>query len=155
MAGVDDCTQKLLQTLPSFMRMLGGAMRRQMSQDDQLSFGHIHMLETLYHRPRNLRDLAQHHHVTPSTMSRSVELLVKRGLVERRNNPDDRREIELRLSDAGLETFLSMTGYSQEFVYRLITELDDDERVQLSQGLDVLQKMMAQAMQCGMPQGKR
>ncbi len=151
MSEADDCTDKLLQTIPPFMRMLGVSMRRA-SHEDQLSLGHMYMLEALYHHPRNLRELAKHHHVTSSTMSRSVDLLVKRSLVERRSNPDDRREIELRLTEAGLAAYTSMSSYTQEFVHQLVEQLDQHDRMQLLQGLDIIQKMMAGTAHCCMPQ---
>ena len=143
MPSADDCTQKLLQTIPRFMRMLGGSMRRRFSDDEQLSFRHIHMLEILHHQPCNLRDLAQYHHVTSSTMSRSVDQLVKRQWVERQNNPDDRREIELHLTELGLQAYNTMASHSQDVVAELLVHLSDDERMLLSQGLDILQKMLA------------
>ncbi|WP_405454039.1 MarR family transcriptional regulator [Paenibacillus sp. HJGM_3] len=47
-------------------------------------------------------ELAARLGVEPSTLTRTLDLLVKNGLIDRQLNPDNRREVLIRLSDNGL-----------------------------------------------------
>jgi DNA-binding MarR family transcriptional regulator len=51
--------------------------------------------------PLPLMDLAKHMGVTPSTMSISIERLVRQGYVVRSRNRTDKRRVSLTLSAAG------------------------------------------------------
>ncbi len=51
--------------------------------------------------PIRLSALATALAVTPATASDSVAVLLRKGLVERRNDPDDRRALDLRLTSSG------------------------------------------------------
>ena len=92
----------IILTMPSTMRILGFLMRqRRVGDEDMLHLGQLRILEMLRHRPWNLGDLASRHHVTPSSMSRTVDVLVKRDWVARSSDPDDRRLVILKLTDEG------------------------------------------------------
>ena len=45
---------------------------------------------------------------TPANVTRITNLLVKRGLVERTNSTEDRRQVELRIMDAGRQFVLEI-----------------------------------------------
>jgi DNA-binding MarR family transcriptional regulator len=57
--------------------------------------------------------------------------LEKRGLVERRRNPDDRRLYAVHLTDAGHEFMRQLARVAREHDDALLDGLDDGERAQL------------------------
>jgi DNA-binding MarR family transcriptional regulator len=68
--------------------------------------------------------------ITMSTTSGLVGKLVDRGLVARGSNSDDRRQIPLELTEAGLQLAGELAGYARPFLDRVSAELGDDlERV--------------------------
>jgi DNA-binding MarR family transcriptional regulator len=52
-----------------------------------------------------LNELADSLYITPSTASRTIEELVRKELVERRQDPDDRRAVSLTLTAQGQALF--------------------------------------------------
>lgn len=71
--------------------------------DDTLTLPQLRALVVLSERqPLKLAALATALAVNPSTALRMVERLETAGLVDRRANPGSRREVSLRLTDAGL-----------------------------------------------------
>jgi DNA-binding MarR family transcriptional regulator len=129
--------------------MLGGAMRRQFFGDeDAPSFGQIRMLEMLNAHAWKLSDLAARHQVAVSTMSRTVDVLVKRGWVTRQEAPHDRRQVILALTESGQHTRQAIAAQSHALVTEMITQLDAHERVQLTDGLVVLQRLFEQGTGC-------
>jgi DNA-binding MarR family transcriptional regulator len=142
-----ECAQLLLETLPNLMRNLGGAMRQCKSgEDDYLSMGQLRMLGMLQNAPRTLGELAGLHHVTPSTMSRTVDVLVRKAWVARQTDPNDRRQVILTLTPAGETAHAAMVQQTQDvfthMIAQMIAQLDDDDRTRLYDGLIVLRKML-------------
>lgn len=72
-----------------------------------------------------------------SDASRIVDRLVKKGLVNRVQCPRDRRLVEIRISEKGLE-LLSQIDANQESMHQSLGTLSDDELRQLNDLLDRL-----------------
>ena len=83
-----ECAQLLLETIPNLMRNLGGTIRQCKSgEEEHLNMGQFRMLGMLHAAPRTLSELAANHHVTPSTMSRMIDVLVRKAWVARETDP--------------------------------------------------------------------
>lgn len=85
--------------------------------------------------------------VAPSRMVAFVDSLEERGLLERRQNPDDRRARALFLTPAGRELLEHAFAVAVEHERRLTSELTAEEREQL---LELLGRVGAHV---GIPQG--
>jgi DNA-binding MarR family transcriptional regulator len=85
--------------------------------------------------------------VAPSRMVTFVDTLEERGLLERRQNPDDRRARALFLTPAGRELLQRGFAIAVEHEQRLSSELSAQERDQL---LDLLARI---GSQFGIPPG--
>lgn len=67
-----------------------------------LGVGKSELLIKLAQAPMTLREVAQAVEVDPSAATVAVDRLERRGLVERRAHPDDKRRRLVHLTDAGL-----------------------------------------------------
>ena len=66
--------------------------------------------------------------ITSGTMTNRIDQLEKAGMVERLDNPDDRRGVLIALTDTGRETVdRAVTGHVAN-QHRLVAALDEDER---------------------------
>lgn len=66
--------------------------------------------------------------ITSGTMTNRIDQLEKAGLVERLDNPEDRRGVIIALTDRGLETVdKAVTGHVAN-QHRLVASLSEDER---------------------------
>ena len=143
MASARDCARLLLETMPSLKRRLGGFMRQHKGGDyEPLTMDQVRLLKLLSHEPRTLGELAAGHGVTPSTMSRSVDVLVRREWVSRTNDPANRRQVILQLTDAGRAAHAQMDRHAADTLTRLIEELDEAERARLFDGMSVLHALL-------------
>jgi DNA-binding MarR family transcriptional regulator len=139
-----ECARLLLETIPNLMRSLHLISRQCRSDDeDQLNMGQFRMLALLNEAPRTLGDLAASHHVTPSTMSRTIDVLVRKGWVLRVADLTDRRQVILMLTDDGRAALQAMGQHTQDIVAGMLARLDDRERARLYDGLTVLEKLLA------------
>ena len=143
MASARDCAQLLLETLPVVKRGLRDATRAQKTPEHEpLTMDQVRLLKILKHEPRSLGELAERHGVTPSTMSRSVDVLVRRRWVSRESDPADRRQVILQLTDAGEAAQAEVDRRAEDSLTRLIEELDDTEREKLFAGMEVLHALL-------------
>jgi DNA-binding MarR family transcriptional regulator len=144
MPDANECAKLLLDTIPGLMRALHENMRQcRNDEDEQPNMGQLRMLALLNESPRALRDLAANHHVTPSTMSRTIDVLVRKGWVLRVADLVDRRQVILMLTDEGRAALRGMGQHSLAVVTGMLGRLDEDERARLYDGLAVLRKLLA------------
>lgn len=147
MSSARECANLLLETIPNLMRGLHGVLRQRKGADDEPhTMGQYRMLEMLHREPRTLSALAAMHHVTPSTMSRSIDVLVRKAWVARRHDSDDRRQVILTITDVGRLAHATMIQLNHDIITDLIAQLDEEEQARLYDGLSVLQTLIARTM---------
>jgi DNA-binding MarR family transcriptional regulator len=78
-------------------------------------------------------------------VSRAIAHLVKRGLIERTCNADDRREMELRLTKTGREMYTEIVPVALEQERALLACLGEEELRAFSGGLERLEEFLGLA----------
>ncbi|MFR9676023.1 MarR family winged helix-turn-helix transcriptional regulator [Streptomyces sp. TR06-5] len=86
--------------------------------------------------PGKLVVLAARLGVNPSTAMRMVDRLVAAGLVDRRTNPENRRENVLSLTDQGRELVAEVTAVRQREIAEIVTRMEPEHRTALVVALD-------------------
>lgn len=76
--------------------------------------------------------------LSPATVSRIIDRLVRSGLILRERRAKDRRKVCLSLTSAGLERYQTLPTPLQERFVRRLMALPEEERVQL---LDTLRRV--------------
>jgi DNA-binding MarR family transcriptional regulator len=94
-----------------------------------------------YRCPDTNGELADWMGVTPPTMSRMVDALVKRKFVKRMGSVEDRRLIHLLLTPRGQEKFNRISGEVRKSLTERVATLRPGEKQNLALGLDVLREM--------------
>jgi DNA-binding MarR family transcriptional regulator len=107
----------------------------------QLAPGHFRILMYLIHRQPNLQELADRAMVTPATMSKTVHTLQEHGWVTRTQNPSDRRQVIIALTEKG-KTLLE--GIHQEVIAEICKKLanfSNGEMDALEKGMQLLPRV--------------
>src|SRR5918998_382651 len=92
-----------LMLLPTLMRLverpspveMGEIASRGLATDVQVSPGHIQVLIALTRGPRSVGQLAEELGVSPPAATQLVDKLAEHGMVDRHNDPADRRVVLL------------------------------------------------------------
>lgn len=80
--------------------------------------------------------------LSPATVSRIIDRLVRAGLIARERRARDRRKVCLSLTDAGEERYQSLpTPLHEQFVSRLM-ELEPRDRLELLNALERITELM-------------
>lgn len=96
--------------------------------------------------PLPLMHLARHMGVTPSTMSLSIEKLVRRRYVLRSRDPHDGRRISLLLSPAGARIRSEKSVLEPRRVFAMLQRLSPRERSRALHGLALLARAAQEFM---------
>lgn len=79
--------------------------------------------------------LAEQMGINPSTFSRSVDRMVAGGWVVRSENPEDRREVLLELTDEGRRLVESVTNRRRDEIRTVLARMSPEGRRELTAGL--------------------
>lgn len=79
--------------------------------------------------PQNLRSLAEHLGVHPSTATRLCDRLVAKGFVRRETSTNSRREIALQVTTRGAEVVRNVLRARRKELRRILADLPDKQRV--------------------------
>ncbi|MEV1332232.1 MarR family transcriptional regulator [Micromonospora costi] len=82
--------------------------------------------------------LAEHLRIAPRSATEVVDDLQRRGLVERRPDPHDRRATLVALTDEGVRTGSSIRAARQAEADRFFADLDPQDRAELARILRTL-----------------
>lgn len=88
--------------------------------------------------PQSLGALAEQLGVTPPTVSRMCDRLVRKQLILRRAEPSDRRQIRVALSARGRRLVDEVTGRRREEIARLLSSMSAEEQTSLATSLQRL-----------------
>ncbi|MFZ2174110.1 MAG: MarR family transcriptional regulator, partial [Rhodococcus sp. (in: high G+C Gram-positive bacteria)] len=85
--------------------------------------------------PLNLGAVAEALRVNPSNASRAVDRLIKAGLLDRRDAPEDRRNLNLTLTDAGQELVNRVSTHRREAISGVLERMTPEDRDSLASAL--------------------
>lgn len=113
--------------------MMGlGRRMRQRFAEDQIEFSSVPLLKTLLcHGPMRLSALAAELELDASTVSRHVRQLEDRGLLERADDPDDRRASRVTVSEHGRSCLENAANSRRAMIATVLERWSDADREQL------------------------
>ena len=120
--------QQLFQDLvENFMGMYKGILRQHTSAE-VLPYGQKAALFTVAkHETLNVKELACILCVTSGAVTQHVEALVQAGLVVREADPDDRRIVTLKLTEAGKKLISKLKQQRLKMMEELFVDVGDAE----------------------------
>ena len=83
-------------------------------------------------------DLADRLRVEPSTLTRLLDPLVKKGIVSRGLNPDNRREVLIRLTDEGRAILEELNEKMIHVCTQILRQVPEDKLETVEEGIALL-----------------
>ena len=110
--------------------------------DHGLTLTQLACLATLHrHGAMTPSDLAAHEKVQPPSMTRTVNGLAERGLVQRNPDPHDRRQVVVSLTEAGAELLATDRAQREQWLTQRLADLSTDERETLARAAAILDRL--------------
>jgi DNA-binding MarR family transcriptional regulator len=129
--------------LASELRLIVGRLVRRMRAEGRLPLAQIAVLGRLERGgPATVSALATAERVRPQSMSQTVSELEADGLVTRRPDPTDRRQLLVEVTDAGHATLADERRHREGWLARAIADdLSPAERRALEAALEPLRRL--------------
>jgi DNA-binding MarR family transcriptional regulator len=127
--------RELLHVVMLVMRTVAAEMRRSRRPLAPTQMGSLMRIGA---GPCTMSELARHQAVSLPTISRSVDMLVRRGWVERGTGRNDRRQSMVRLTPSGRRVLVDMKQRAELHVAETLAPLAAPERAQLVAALRML-----------------
>ena len=108
-----------------------------LAHEFELSFSQMKALHHLHERDDlSVKALGESLGLSLAAMSRAVDELVQRGLMDRTEDPSDRRMKRLKLTGAGRELVMKMRELRMAGFEQFVATLSPKERAQLAKALE-------------------
>jgi DNA-binding MarR family transcriptional regulator len=127
--------RELLHVVMLVMRTVAAEMRRSRRPLAPTQMGSLMRIAA---GPCTMRELARHQAVSLPTISKSADMLVRRGWVERWAGKRDRRQSMVRLTPRGRRVLADIQQRAERHVTQTLAPLAPSERAQLTAALRVL-----------------
>jgi|SRR5690242_16398896 len=135
---------QLIQTIRQFMDIAMHHSMRERShfaKSTGLSMPQFGILMQLhYHKDCGVSDLSDRFDITSAAASQLVDKLVQSRLIQREEDPHDRRAKLLNLTDKGRELIQKGMEERYRWVDQLAGKLTADERAKVTEALDIINK---------------
>jgi DNA-binding MarR family transcriptional regulator len=110
-----------------------------------LSVAEMHTLEGIgLYDSRTMSETAATLEITTGTLTVAVDRLVRKGYVERRRDPHDRRVVRVRLTKKGKLAYRMHNKFHTLLVDRLTDPLDDQQKQILLETLDQIAQFVSE-----------
>ena len=139
---LDMCARGMLDVMPLVMLDLRRTMRSRSAPD--LRVPELRSLAFLRHNPgSNLTDLAEYIGVSLPSMSKLVDALTSRGIIERTPDAADRRRVRLGLTEAGAAILATAREAVKASFTARLARLTPDEVATVTASMALLNSLFA------------
>jgi DNA-binding MarR family transcriptional regulator len=133
----DDPDAVLVDALVRSTFQVTGVLTRIGAEND-LSLTQLRVLGILRDRRPRVTELAAYLGLDKSTMSGLIDRAERRGLMARGRNPDDRRVVDVRLTETGVELTRRLYEEVRQALTPAFGSLRPEQRIQLAELLEPL-----------------
>jgi DNA-binding MarR family transcriptional regulator len=142
---LDECAREVLDAVPLAMR----AIRKQLRQHgtELLSVPQFRTLSFINrNKGASLSEVADHIGLTLPSMSTLVDGLVTRNFVTRKAHRDDRRRMNLALTQHGETTLEAARKGTQRYLKERINRFSEADRATLVKGMGILRQIFSEGV---------
>jgi DNA-binding MarR family transcriptional regulator len=131
---------KFWESIPSAWRQTRNQIRRIAVERFQMTEEQFQVLRSIRKGSSSVSALADAGGTSRSAVSKAVDALVNKGLVSRRQDPDDRRNIPLSLTEEGQRVLAGIYDETELWLSARFDCLSPEETEFLQQGMESLLK---------------
>jgi len=139
-SAVGECAHEVLDVVPVVMRVIRSELRKYGAKE--VSMPQFRTLSYVYgKRGVSLSEVADHIGLTLPTMSILVDGLVARGLMNRREDTEDRRRMTLTLTEGGRARLESARRATVAYLEERLRQLSASDRATITTAMRMLREL--------------
>jgi len=123
----EHAVEKFWEFFPPVWHTVRAHIHHEATENFDITVGQFHILRRIRHGADSVSKLADDKHTSRPAVSRVVDVLVNKGLVVRAQNPVDRRNVLLSLTDEGTALMENLFNNTRQWMIGKLSILNDDE----------------------------
>jgi DNA-binding MarR family transcriptional regulator len=130
------------ETIPPLWGYIRAHIRSVATENFDISVEQFHILRYIRRGYDSVSELAEARKISRPAVSQGVDALVTKGLVTRRQSQEDRRCVELELSQEGDALLDHVFQNTRGWMKSILESFSQEELEVAGRGMDVLRKMI-------------
>lgn len=135
---VKQAIDKFWEAIPPVWNAVRAYIRETASQDFDITVEQFHILRHVHKGICSVSELASVKQISRPAISQSVDMLVNKGLMTRQQNSQDRRYVQLALTEDGESLLAAVFARSRNWMGEKFSDLSEDELQKLIHALETL-----------------
>jgi DNA-binding MarR family transcriptional regulator len=136
---------KFWEFFPPVWHSVKAHIRHEATEKFNITVGQFHILRRIRQGADSVSKLADDRHTSRPVISRSVDVLVNKGLVLRTQNPSDRRNVKLSLTTEGQSMMDALFSNTRQWMAEKLAVLENDEFEAILIAGDALKRAFTEA----------
>jgi len=132
--------ERYWETVPPTWVRIRNQVRATAVESFGITMEQFHTLRYIRKGMRSVKEVAEAKQISRPAISQAADVLVKRGLITRRQSGGDRRYVELELTESGNELLDAIFQKNRAWMMGKLTSLSVDEITILLKAMDALEK---------------
>jgi DNA-binding MarR family transcriptional regulator len=138
----DQAIDRFWETVPPVWNTVRSHIRATATVNFDITVEQFHVLRYVRRGPGSMSELATAKNISRPAISQAVEVLVKKGLLTRVHNTQDRRYVELALTEAGNNLLDTVFKETRKWMKERLQTLTADELETMINAMDIMKKML-------------
>lgn len=138
----DQAIDRFWETVPPLWNSVRSHIRAAATANFDITVEQFHILRFVRRGSESLSELARAKNISRPAMSQAVEVLVKKGLLTRIQNTQDRRYVELALTEAGNKLLDAVFQDTRQWMKKRMRGLTTAELETIAKAMEAMKKML-------------
>ncbi|MBI3174037.1 MAG: MarR family transcriptional regulator [Chloroflexi bacterium] len=138
----DQTIDRFLETVPPLWNFIRSHIRATATSNFDITVEQFHVLRYVRRGVTSMSDLAVAKNISRPAISQAVDVLVKKGLLTRVHSTQDRRVVDLALTDEGSALLETVFKENREWMKERMSSLTASELELILNATDVMRKIM-------------
>ena len=140
----EQALDRFWETIPPLWSTIRQHIRAEATGQFDISVEQFHVLRYVQRGTNSISDLATAKNISRPAISQAVDVLVNKGLVTRTQSTEDRRFVELALTESGNALLDTVFKETRTWMRELMSDLTDEELDTIAKAMTSLKKMLEQ-----------
>ncbi len=136
-----DTEQTLNRLLVEFFKYIMEIEEKKLITDEfrEITYNDMHIIEAIgLEKPKKMSEIAKIMSVTTGTLTKAVDSLEKKGYVQRQRSRQDKRVVNITLTQQGVTAFRHHEKFHQDMIAFILEHVSEEESRVLRHALERL-----------------
>ncbi len=137
----DQAVDRFWETVPPLWNIVRSHIRATATAKFDISVEQFHVLRYVRRGKDSMSELATAKNISRPAISQAVDVLVKKGLLTRVQSTEDRRYVDLALTDAGNNLLDTVFQETRKWMKERMCDLSTEELKTMVNAMEVMKKI--------------